>query len=243
MALNTIPSRAIDDSAVTTAKIADDTIVNADINASAGITFSKISGLTGTQPTITSFTPTSIDDDAGGSITITGTNFESIPLVEIINTSTGAITTASAVTYTSSTSLTATLPSGGASGIYKVRVQNPTGLAAQSSSTLTYSSDPTFSTSAGSLGTVNQGEAFSTTVSASSDSNITYSISSGSLPTGLSLSQSSNTATISGTEAGSDTGDTTYNFTITVTDAESQTASRSFSITVGVSITEGAAFN
>ena len=224
MALNTIPSRAIDDSAVTTAKIADDTIVNADINASAGITFSKISGLTGTQPTITSFTPTSIDDDAGGSITITGTNFESIPLVEIINTSTGAITTASAVTYTSSTSLTATLPSGGASGIYKVRVQNPTGLAAQSSSTLTYSSDPTFSTSAGSLGTVDQGQ-------------------SGSLPTGLSLSQSSNTATISGTEAGSDTGDTVYSFTITVTDAESQTASRAFSITVGVAINEGAGFN
>ena len=243
MALNTIPSRAIDDSAVTTAKIADNTIVNADINASAGITFSKISGLTGTQPTITSFTPTSIDDDAGGSITITGTNFESIPLVEIINTSTGAITTASAVTYTSSTSLTATLPSGGASGIYKVRVQNPTGLAAQSSSTLTYSSDPTFSTSAGSLGTVTQGAAASFTVSASSDSDITYSISSGSLPTGLSLSQSSNTATISGTEAGSDTGDTVYSFTITVTDAESQTASRAFSITVGVAINEGAGFN
>ena len=241
MPLNTIPSRAIDDNAVTTSKILDDTIVNADINASAGITFSKISGLTGTQPTITSFTPTEIDDDVGGSITITGTNFESIPLVEIINTSTGAITTASAVTYTSSTSLTATLPSGGSSGIYKVRVQNPTGLAAQSSSTLTYSSDPTFSTSAGSLGTVDQGEAASFTVSASSDSTISYAITSGSLPTGLSLNSS--TGAITGTEAGSDTGDTAYSFTITVTDAESQTASRAFSITVGVAITEGGQFN
>ena len=241
MPLNTIPSRAIDDNAVTTSKILDDTIVNADINASAGITFSKISGLTGTQPTITSFTPTEIDDDVGGSITITGTNFESIPLVEIINTSTGAITTASAVTYTSSTSLTATLPSGGSSGIYKVRVQNPTGLAAQSSSTLTYSSDPTFSTSAGSLGTVDQGQAASFTVSASSDSTISYAITSGSLPTGLSLNSS--TGAITGTEAGSDTGDTAYSFTITVTDAESQTASRAFSITVGVAITEGGQFN
>ena len=241
MPLNTIPSRAIDDNAVTTSKILDDTIVNADINASAGITFSKISGLTGTQPTISSFTPTEIDDDTGGNITITGTNFESIPLVEIINTSTGAITTASAVTYTSSTSLTATLPSGGSSGIYKVRVQNPTGLAAQSSSTLTYSSDPTFSTSAGSLGTVDQGEAFSTTISASSDSAISYAITSGSLPTGLSLNSS--TGAITGTEAGSDTGDTVYSFTITVTDAESQTASRAFSITVGVAITEGGQFN
>ena len=138
MPLNTIPSRAIDDSAVTTAKIADDTIVNADINASADIALSKISGISATQPTIISFTPTEVDDDTGGSITITGTNFESIPIVEIINTSTGSITTASAVTYTSSTSLTATLPSGGGSGIYKVRVQNPTGLAAQSSSNLTY---------------------------------------------------------------------------------------------------------
>jgi len=243
MALNTIPSRAIADNAVTTANIAEGTIVNADINASANIAISKISGLSATQPTITSFTPTEIDDDTGGNITITGTNFESIPIVEIINTSTGSITTATTVTYTSSTSLTAALPSGGGSGIYKVRVQNPTGLAAQSSSTLTYSSNPTFSTSAGSLGTVDQGQSGSFTVSASSDSNITYSITSGSLPTGLSLSQSSNTATISGTEAGSDTGDTTYSFTITVTDAESQTASRSFSITVGVSITEGGQFN
>lgn len=241
MPLNTISSRAIDDNAVTTSKILDDTIVNADINASAGITFSKISGLTGTQPTITSFTPTEIDDDVGGSITITGTNFESIPLVEIINTSTGAITTASAVTYTSSTSLTATLPSGGSSGIYKVRVQNPTGLAAQSSSTLTYSSDPTFSTAAGSLGTVDQGQAASFTVSASSDSTISYAITSGSLPTGLSLNSS--TGAITGTEAGSDASDTAYNFTITVTDAESQTASRAFSITVGVGITEGGQFN
>jgi hypothetical protein len=37
---------------------------------------------------------------------------------------------------------------------------------------------------------------------------------------------------LSGTEAGSDTEETNYNFTIVATDAESQTASRAFTITV-----------
>ena len=239
MALNTIPSRAIDNNAVTTAKILDDTIVNADINASANIASTKISGLTGTQPTITSFTPTSIDDDAGGNITISGTNFESIPLVEIINTTTGSITTASAVTYTSAGSITATLPSGGGSGIYKVRVQNPTGLAIQSSSTLTYSSNPVFSTSAGSLGSINSGASMSFTVAASSDSAITFSIVSGALPGGGSLNTS--TGAITGTESGASSS-TTYSFTIRATDAESQTSDRAFSITVNVGMNESMRF-
>ena len=239
MALNTIPSRAIDNNAVTTAKILDDTIVNADINASANIASTKISGLTGTQPTITSFTPTSIDDDAGGNITISGTNFESIPLVEIINTTTGSITTASAVTYTSAGSITATLPSGGGSGIYKVRVQNPTGLAAQSTSTLTYSSNPVFSTSAGSLGSINNGASMSFTVAASSDSAITFSVASGSLPGGASLNTS--TGAITGTESGASSS-TTYSFTIRATDAESQTSDRAFSITVNVGMNESMRF-
>ena len=239
MALNTIPSRAIDNNAVTTAKILDDTIVNADINASANIASTKISGLTGTQPTITSFTPTSIDDDTGGNITISGTNFESIPLVEIINTTTGSITTASAVTYTSAGSITATLPSGGGSGIYKVRVQNPTGLAIQSSSTLTYSSNPVFSTSAGSLGSINSGASMSFTVAASSDSAITFSIVSGALPGGGSLNTS--TGAITGTESGASSS-TTYSFTIRATDAESQTSDRAFSITVNVGMNESMRF-
>jgi len=239
MALTKITSSGITDSAVNTSKIADNTIVDADIASNAGISPSKF-GLS-TPPTLTSFTPTTIDDDVGGNITITGTGYVAIPQVTLINTSTGAIVTASTVTFTSATSLTAGLPSGGGSGIYKVRVENPDGLAVQSSSTLTYSSDPTWSTAAGSLGSVAKGASGSFSVSASSDSTISYSVVSGALPTGLSLNSS--TGAITGTESGSDTSETAYSFTIRATDAESQTADRAFSITVSVGITEGGGFN
>ena len=240
MALTKITNSGITDNAVTTDKIQDGTVLDADI--ASGIQLSKVTGLSGTQPTITSFTPTTIDDDAGGNITITGTNFESIPLVEIINTSTGSITSATTVTYTSSTSITAAIPSGGGSGIYKVRVENPTGLAAQSSTNLTYSSNPTFSTAAGSLGTFDAAASISVDVDATGDdsSAVTYSLQSGSLPGGLTLNTS--TGTISGTESGA-TESTTYNFTIRATDSESQTVDRAFSITIEVSISEGGGFN
>jgi len=240
MALTKITNSGITDNAVTTDKIQDGTVLDADI--ASGIQLSKVTGLSGTQPTITSFTPTTIDDDAGGNITITGTNFESIPLVEIINTSTGSITSATTVTYTSSTSITAAIPSGGGSGIYKVRVENPTGLAAQSTSTLTYSSNPTFSTAAGSLGTFDGGAAISVDIDATGDdsSAVTFSLQSGSLPGGLTLNTS--TGTISGTESGA-SANTTYNFTIRATDSESQTADRAFSITILVGIDEGGGFN
>jgi len=240
MALTKITNSGITDNAVTTAKIADGTVVNADL--ASGIQLSKISGLTGSQPTITSFTPTTLDDDAGGNITITGTNFVSIPQVTIVNQSSGAITTASSVTFTSSTSLTAAIPSGGGSGTYKVRVENPSGLAAQSSSTLLYSSTPTFSTAAGSLGTFDGGSSISVDIDATGDdsSAVTFAVQSGSLPGGLSLNTS--TGTISGTESGS-TDNTTFNFTIRATDGESQTADRAFSMTINVEINNAGGFN
>jgi len=72
------------------------------------------------------------------------------------------------------------------------------------------------------------GAAYSTTLSATDDGSYTYSVSSGSLPTGLSLNSS--TGVISGTLNGSST------FTITVTDANGQTASRSLTITAIVSV-------
>lgn len=243
MALTKVTSSGLTDNSITTDKIKDGTIVNADISSSAAIQQSKVSGLsTLTQPTISSFTPTTIDDDAGGNITITGTNFVSIPSVEIINTSTGAITTASSVTFTSSTSLTAAIPSGGGSGTYKVRVENPGGLAVQSSSTLLYSSTPTFSTAAGSLGTFDAGSSISVDIDATGDdsSAVTFAVQSGSLPGGLSLNTS--TGAITGTESGA-TATTIYNFTIRATDSESQTTDRAFSITIEVGITEGGGLN
>ena len=190
-------------------------------------------------PTISSISPSTITN-AQTSVVITGTNFVSVPHVEAIS-STGAIITADTVTYTSSTSITAAFTIT-TDGSYFIRVENNDGLAGRSATALlTVSDAPTWTTAAGTLGTFAQGSAISVTVAATGDSTIAYSVASGSLPTGLSLNSS--TGVISGTESGSDSSDTTYNFTLRATDDESQTADRAFSITISVGINEGMQFN
>ena len=192
-----------------------------------------------TLPTVTSLSPDTITN-AQTSVTITGTNFVNGAVVNAIAT-TGAIFTADTVTFNSATSITAqfTLAT---DGTYFIRVENPDGLAGRSATALlTVSDAPTWSTAAGSLGSVAQGGTINFTVTATSDSAVTYSIVSGALPTGGSLNSS--TGAITGTESGSDTSETTYNFTIRATDAESQTADRAFSITVTTGINNGGQFN
>jgi hypothetical protein len=95
-------------------------------------------------------------------------------------------------------------------------------------------------TAAGSLGTFAGGATISTNVTATSDTAITYSINSGTLPGGLSLNTT--TGVISGTESGA-SEDTTYSFTLTATDVELQSANRAFSIAISVAINNGVQFN
>ena len=247
MALTKITSSGITSSAVNTDKISDNTIVDADIASNANISPSKF-GLS-TPPTLISFTPTELTVTSGGSITITGTGFASIPQVTLVNQSTGAIITASTVTYSSSTTISTSIPSGQANGTYKIRVENPDGLAVQSTSTFTYSDSPTWITAAGSLGTV-AGDFSGTiaTLSAYSDdsSAVTFSETTNVL-TNASLANCSlntNTGAITTTDfGGSSTTPTTYNFTIRATDAESQTTDRSFSLTSSYGATGGGQFN
>ena len=199
---------------------------------------SNLTGVAETKPAITSISPNTIDNTQT-EIVITGTNFEITPNVELIST-TGVITLADTITRNSATQLTinATLT---VDGTYFIRIENPNGLAVRSSTALlTVSDAPTWSTSAGSLGSIAAGSSASFTVSATSDSAVTYSITSGALPGGLSLNSS--TGAITGTESGA-TQETNYNFTVTATDAESQTAPRAFSITVTASINNAGQFN
>jgi hypothetical protein len=122
-----------------------------------------------------------------------------------------------------------------------VRAENNDGNAVRSTNAiLTVSDIPAWSTASGSLGTYSGGGSVSVSIAATSDSAITYSVLSGSLPNGLSLNSS--TGMISGTESGA-SADTTYTFTIRATDAESQIADRSFSITITVGINNGVQFN
>jgi len=193
-----------------------------------------------TFPTISSISPTVIDNNAAN-VVITGTNFKDSstpPNVDAINSSTGAIVTANSVTFSSATSVTAnfTLP---VDGTYFLRLENNDGLAARSASALlTVSDAPAWTTSAGSLGTVANGGTINFTVAATNATS--FAVQSGALPGGASLNTS--TGAITGTESGS-TQTTTFNFTIRATDAEGQTADRAFSITISHGATGGGQFN
>ena len=191
-----------------------------------------------TLPTVASLSPDTITN-AQTSVTITGTNYVNGATVNAIST-TGAIFTADTVTFNSATSITAAFTLA-TDGTYFIRVENPDGLAGRSSSALlTVSDAPTWSTAAGSLGSMAAGDAANFTIAATGDSTIAYSIASGALPGGLSLNTS--TGAITGTESGA-TAETTYNFTARATDAEAQTADRAFSITVTVGINNAGQFN
>tara|TARA_R110001592_G_scaffold212574_2_gene464984 strand:+ start:231 stop:1157 length:927 start_codon:yes stop_codon:yes gene_type:complete len=190
---------------------------------------------TETKPTITGISP-NVAENTQTAITITGTNYVSVPIVEAIN-STGAITSADSVSFTSSTTLVAnfTLP---VDGTYFIRIENNDGNAVRSSSALlTVSDAPAWQTAAGSLGSFAAGSSISVTVNATNATS--YGVTSGALPGGLSLNTS--TGAITGTESGA-TQTTTYNFTIRATDAQAQTADRAFSISINTSILNSVRF-
>jgi lysophospholipase L1-like esterase len=70
-------------------------------------------------PTVTSISPTSGSNTGTTAVTITGTGFNSAPVVKVGSTG------LSGVTVVSSTSITATVPSGITAGAYNVTVNNP----------------------------------------------------------------------------------------------------------------------
>ena len=196
-------------------------------------------------PTISSISPSTITN-AQTSVTITGTNFVSIPVVEA-QSSTGIIVPADSVTFNNSTSLTCnfTLTT---DGTYYIRIENNDGLAVRSSTALlTVSDAPTWTTAAGDLGTI-AGDFSGTvaTVVATSDSAVTYSETTNVLTNAAqaNCSLNSSTGVITTTDfGGASTTATTYNFTLRATDAEGQTADRNFSLTSSYGATGGGQFN
>ena len=135
---------------------------------------------------------------------------------------------ANSVTFNSSSNVqftTAAQSSGG----YPIYLVNPDGGTAIAVPGLQFSGVPSWSTAAGSLGSVYETTAFANTVTAVGDAPITYSVYSGSLPTGASLNSSN--GYISGTSSAT-ASPTTYNFTIRSTDGQNQDTDRAFSLTV-----------
>ena len=215
----------------------NNTVLTADSGETTGVKWATTQQSL-TPPTISGVSPSTIENTATN-VTISGGSFVTIPGVEA-QASTGAIVTANSVAFTNSSTIVAnfTLPVDGA---YFVRVENPDGLAARSSSAiLTVSDAPTWNTASGSLGSFAAGSAISVTVSASGDATLAYSKVSGSFPGGLSLNTS--TGVISGTENAA-SASTTFTAGLRVTDGQGQTADRSFSITVEVGMANSMAFN
>ena len=207
-----------------------------------------------TKPTVSGITPSTISPNSSTTLTIAGANFASVPLVQAQNTSTGAVTSATAVAFSSSSSITATFTL--ALGTYKLYIENPDGNAVLTSQTVQASTGPSFTTNAGSLGTFSAGDTISgLNVVASSDSNVTITeVTSPLTLTGNTDTPASTmnlgltgtpattaTYTIAGT-APSPTSSTTYNFTLRATDVESQTTDRAFSITISVGLKNGGQF-
>lgn len=178
-------------------------------------------------PTITSIdypgTQTAADPAGGESVIINGTLFASGITCTVGGTS--AVTA-----FNSATQITITTPAK-AAGQYAVAVTNPDGGTVSQANFIQYSGVPVWSTASGSLGSVQEGASASFQVTATEGSDtIEYAVTTGTLPTGLSLN--TNTGAITGT-APSVSADTTTTFSITATDDENQTSSeRSFSITV-----------
>jgi hypothetical protein len=145
------------------------------------------------------------------------------------------------VTRNSNTSLTARINSSvtNANEPYIVKVTNPSSLYAESSEQININAGPVFTTPSGSLGTLtssNSGAANLTAVVATDPegTTITYTIFSGSIPTGITFNSN---GTWSGTAA-AETSDTTYNFVVQASDGINATT-RSFSIAVLAPVATG----
>ena len=219
---------------------------NGQVLATAGSNTNQLSWVDAqeTKPTVANVSQT-IAPATATTISITGTNFVSIPQVEFVKTD-GSVTVANTISFTNSTTLSVNVTL--ATGNYYVRVENPDGNAGRSSSNIiTASTAPTWTTAAGSLGTI-AGDFSGTvaTVAGTSDSAVTYSETTSVLTNAAqaNCALNSTTGAITTTDfGGSSTTAQLYNFTLRITDAEGQTATRSFSLQSSFGATGGGQFN
>jgi hypothetical protein len=170
---------------------------------------------------------TAADPAGGQTITITGSGFASGLSVYVDGSIVGTST------YVNSTTATFTSPTKTA-GSYALVLVNADGGSATYITGIQYSGTPNWLTSAGTLATVYEYGSVSSTVSANGDAPITYAVSSGSLPSGLSLGSSN--GVISGTTASVASGSSTEYFTLTASDAQNQDTARNFNIVINADV-------
>jgi hypothetical protein len=254
-----ISTDKINNDAITTAKLGTASITSADISAdiitgqselsetaadtdfiiiydTSTSSLKKIlrSNIVLAAPTISSISPTNVNSTAGSTnFTITGTGFSTGSTARLIGAS-GQVKEFTTIVRNSTTQITGTIDVANLDEIqtpYGVQVTNGSGVSALLASQIDINQAPVFVTASGSLGTQRAGS-FSATIEATdpdSTSVIQYEISSGSLPTGITLNGT--TGVISGSIT-PESSDTTYTFTIRAFDTGSNTSTRSFSITL-----------
>ena len=210
-------------------------------DASAGVLKKITKGnLVASQPLVTSVSPTNaLSGDGTGNytFTITGSGFEGATVSFIGNDTTeysAASTTTDSSTQVTATVAKSTLPVGNEP--YDIKITNGNGLSSTSLDAFNIDAQPVWSTASGSLGTFADGARTGISVTAAaadpeSGGDITYTLESGSLPAGLSLTSTSSGAVISG-NASAVGSNTTSTFTLRAADVNSNTTDRSFSITI-----------
>jgi hypothetical protein len=189
-------------------------------------------------PSVTSISPSSYTaDELPDNITITGSNFNTSCTVTFIGND-GTRTASPTVTFTSSTSITASVPSslaGVDNDPYDIEVASS--LSGTGNNLFSVDDNPIFATAAGSLGTITDGQRSSYTLSSAAATDpegvsVTHAVQTGSVPAGLTLNSD---GTITGT-ATAVASDTTSTFTVRAT-AGSQTSDRQFTITILAPVT------
>jgi hypothetical protein len=182
--------------------------------------FMTVSNVSVTDSNYTVLNDTPNISTAGGYIKVTGRGFVSGCVVYV-----GGVA-ATSTTFISSTEVRAQIAAA-TSNTLMVYVVNPDGSTGIKLSSLVFSGTPTWNTGA-TLGNQVADTAFSVFFSATSDSAVTYALSSGStLPAGTSLfANGLFTGTVTGISS-----DTTYSFSVDAVDAENQDTARTFSVT------------
>ena len=196
--------------------------------------------------TISSVSPNNYDGDTGTEFTITGTNYQLGMTVDFI-TASGTEVRASVVTVLNQAQISVTTPQAflSSDGPLDVKVNRPDGETVTLTDAIQTGGSPVWTTSAGTLYqnawpadvtagdnsyrlSMNVDESIAATDPDGQD--VTYSVESGSLPTGVSLN--STTGAISGTLPSSLPGDQTYTFSAGASDTAGNLVTRNFSIIV-----------
>ena len=166
---------------------------------------------------------TAANPAGGQTITVNGSGFATGAVVYVAGSvvSLTVVVSPSAITFTSPAK---------AAGNYTLILVNLDGGTATFIPGMQYSGVPTWSTSAGSLANVYESASVSSTLVATSDSTVSYSVTSGALPAGVTLNSA--TGIVAGTAPAVASGSGTYSFTANAKDGENQDTPRNFSITV-----------